>query len=158
MTAASPRTRPASARSWSSCASAAAGRCPSCSARKMTCVPTIARAASSRHDRLCRRSAGLGRAARPLLTRSGSTTPIAYSTDGACTNQAESFFSRLRRAEMGQHHHISGKYLGAYAREMAWREDTRRKANGTLHGLVAASALGHPVSRIWAGYWQRKIF
>jgi hypothetical protein len=30
----------------------------------------------------------------------------------------------LRRAECGQHHDISGKYLGAYAREMAGREDT----------------------------------
>jgi hypothetical protein len=25
----------------------------------------------------------------------------AYSADGACTNQAESYFSRLRRAEIG---------------------------------------------------------
>ena len=80
---------------------------------------------------------------------------VAFSDDGACTNQAESYFSRLRRAEWGQHHHISGKYLGAYAREMAWREDTRRRPNGTLHGLVAAAALGHPVSRMWKGYWQR---
>ena len=32
---------------------------------------------------------------------------IAFSDDGACTNQAESYFSRLRRAEWGQHHHIS---------------------------------------------------
>jgi hypothetical protein len=31
----------------------------------------------------------------------------AYSTDGACTNQAESFFSRLRRAEIGIHHTTS---------------------------------------------------
>ncbi|WP_043339636.1 IS1595 family transposase [Belnapia moabensis] len=82
---------------------------------------------------------------------------IAFADDGACTNQAESYFSRLRRAEWGQHHHISGKYLGAYAREMAWREDTRRRPNGTLHGLAAAAALGHPVSRIWAGYWQRAV-
>ncbi|EAV42622.1 possible transposase [Stappia aggregata IAM 12614] len=28
----------------------------------------------------------------------------AFSKDGACTNQAESFFSRLRRAEIGIHH------------------------------------------------------
>ena len=80
---------------------------------------------------------------------------IAFSDDGACTNQAESYFSRLRRAEWGQHHHISGKYLGAYAREMAWREDTRRRPNGTLHALAAGAALGHPVSRVWKGYWQR---
>jgi ribosomal protein L37AE/L43A len=31
--------------------------------------------------------------------------------DGANVNQAESFFSRLRRAEYGIHHRISGKYL-----------------------------------------------
>lgn len=43
----------------------------------------------------------------------------AYSLNGACTNQAESFFSRLRLAEVGTHHHIAGKYLHAYAAEMA---------------------------------------
>ena len=80
---------------------------------------------------------------------------VAFSLDGACTNQAESFFSRLRRAEMGQHHHISGKYLAAYAAEMAWREDRRRVPNGALHGLATAAALAHPVSRVWKGYWQR---
>ena len=80
---------------------------------------------------------------------------VAFSLDGACTNQAESYFSRLRRAELGQHHHISGKYLAAYAVEAAWREDTRRKANGSLHTLVTGVALAHPVSRVWAGYWQR---
>ncbi len=71
------------------------------------------------------------------------------------TNQAESYFSRLRRAEIGTHHHISGPYLRSYANEMAWREDNRRKPNGTLYLLVAAAALGHPVSREWKGYWQR---
>ena len=79
----------------------------------------------------------------------------AYSVDGVSTNQAESYFSRLRRAEFGQHHHISGKYLYAYAREMAWREDRRRQPNGSLHEIMAGAALAHPVSRIWAGYWQR---
>lgn len=33
----------------------------------------------------------------------------AFSWDGACTNQAESYFSRLRRAVAGQHHHVSHK-------------------------------------------------
>jgi transposase-like protein len=80
---------------------------------------------------------------------------IAYSKDGACTNWAESYFSRLRRAELGQHHHISGKYLLAYAREMAWKEDCRRIPNGSQHGAVTSAALAHPVSRMWAGYWQR---
>ena len=71
--------------------------------------------------------------------------------DGACTDQAESCSSRLRRAEWGQHHRISGRYLGAYAREMAWREDTRSQHNGMLHALAAGAALGHPVSRMWKG-------
>ena len=79
----------------------------------------------------------------------------AFSLNGACTNQAESFFSRLRRAEMGQHHHISGKYLGFYAAEMAWREDNRRVSNGGQHEAATGAALGHPVSRVWKGYWQR---
>lgn len=79
----------------------------------------------------------------------------AFSLDGACTNQAESFFARLRRAEIGQHHHISGAYLAFYAAEMAWREDNRRQPNGTNFQAATGAALGHPVSRVWAGYWQR---
>lgn len=79
----------------------------------------------------------------------------AYSDGEACTNQAESFFSRLRRAELGIHHHISGPYLNAYATEMAWREDRRRVSNGEQYMMVSASALASPVSRAWKGYWQR---
>ena len=47
----------------------------------------------------------------------------AYSLDGACTNQAEEYFSRLRRGEIGIHHHIAGAYLLRYAQESSWRED-----------------------------------
>lgn len=60
-----------------------------------------------------------------------------------CTNQAESFFSRIRRAEIGIHHPIAGPYLSAYASEMAWRENNRR--------VTASAALTHPVSRQWKG-------
>ena len=80
---------------------------------------------------------------------------FAFSDDGACTNQAESYFSRLRRAEFGQHHRISGNYLGFYAGEMAWREDMRREDNGTQYERMTADALHHPKSRNWCGYWQR---
>jgi transposase-like protein len=79
----------------------------------------------------------------------------AFSKDGASTNQAESFFSRLRRAEIGQHHRVSGRHLHAYASEMSWREDMRRMSNGAQANTIAALALGHPVSREWCGYWQR---
>jgi transposase-like protein len=76
--------------------------------------------------------------------------------DGACTNQAESFFSRLRRAEFGIHHRISGRLLEAYARECAWRENHRREANGTHWNLITAAALAAPKSARWAGYWHRE--
>ncbi|CAN5132141.1 IS1595 family transposase [soil metagenome] len=79
----------------------------------------------------------------------------AYSLDGACTNQAESFFSRLRRAEFGTHHHVAGKYLAAYASEMAWREDYRRTSNGGQFGMIVGATMAAPVSRQWKGYWQR---
>ena len=42
-----------------------------------------------------------------------------YSDGQACTNVAESFFSRLRRAEIGHHHHIAGPYLARFAQEAA---------------------------------------
>ena len=80
----------------------------------------------------------------------------AYSKDGACTNQAESFFSRLRRAEVGTHHSIAGPYLAAYAGEMAWREDNRRVSNGEQYLIATGAALASPVSRVWKGYWQRR--
>ncbi len=79
----------------------------------------------------------------------------AYSTPEACTNMAESFFSRLRRAEIGIHHSIAGPYLNAYAMEMAWREDNRRVSNGEQYLMAVGAALAHPVSRQWKGYWQR---
>ena len=81
----------------------------------------------------------------------------AYSMDGACTNDAESFFSRLRRAEIGHHHHIAGTYLLRYAQEAAWREDNRRVSNGEQVHLVAALAMVRKPSVDFSGYWQRHI-
>ncbi len=80
---------------------------------------------------------------------------VAFSDEDACTNQAESYFARLRRAEIGTHHHISGKYLHQYANEMAWREDNRRVDNGAQYAMIVEAALAHSVSREWKGYWQR---
>jgi hypothetical protein len=70
---------------------------------------------------------------------------IAFHDEGVDTNQAESFFSRMRRAEIGQHHHM-GIHLHQYAGEMAWREDNRRKPNGRQFMNVAGAALGHPAA------------
>jgi len=65
----------------------------------------------------------------------------AYSLDGACTNWAEEFFSRMRRAEIGHHHHLAGAYLLRYAQEASWREDNRRASNGDQVARLAGLAM-----------------
>jgi transposase-like protein len=79
----------------------------------------------------------------------------AYSLAGACTNGAEEFFSRMRRAEIGHHHHIAGAYLIRYAQEASWREDHRQVDNGAQVNHVAALALASRPSVDFCGYWQR---
>jgi hypothetical protein len=71
------------------------------------------------------------------------------------TNQAESFFSRLRRMVAGQHHRVSARPLHAYASHAAWLEDHRRLDNGTLAHRALGLALHNGVSRQWKDYWQR---
>ena len=78
-----------------------------------------------------------------------------YSIDGACTNGAESFFSRLRRAEIGIYHHIGGPYIDRYAQESAFREDHRRQANGALFCRVTGLVAANKPSVDFCGYWQR---
>jgi hypothetical protein len=81
----------------------------------------------------------------------------ASSADGACTNMAEEFFSRLRRAEIGHDHHIARTYLLRYAQEASWREDNRRVANGEQTQRVALLAMKAKPSVDFSGYWQRHI-
>ncbi len=79
-----------------------------------------------------------------------------YSTEtGVYTNGAEEFFSRMRRAEIGHHHHIAGTYLVRYAQEAAFREDARRVDNGTQVRRVVELAMGSRPSVDFCGYWQR---
>lgn len=75
--------------------------------------------------------------------------------DGACTNNAKSYFSRLRRAEFGHHHHLSGVYLNRYAQEMALREDHRRDDNGRQFRQVVQLVAANRPSVNFCGYWQR---
>jgi hypothetical protein len=81
----------------------------------------------------------------------------AYSMDGACTNWAEEFFSRMRRGEIGHHHHIAGPYLLRYAQEASWREDNRRESNGDQVQRVSMLAMHHKPSVDFCGYWQRHL-
>ncbi len=73
----------------------------------------------------------------------------AYSDDSACTSAAESVFSRLRRTEVGTHHHVAGPYPSAYAAMRVWRKDNRRLSNGEQYLLVVHSALERTMSRKW---------
>ena len=74
--------------------------------------------------------------------------------NGESTNQAESFFSRLRRMHVGQTHKFGNNYLDRYAREAAYREDTRRRSNGAIfHDIMGRCATKRP-SREFCGYWQ----
>jgi transposase-like protein len=83
---------------------------------------------------------------------------VMFSTKtGIHTNNAESFFSRIRRAEIGIHHHVAGEYLQYYADANTWRENNRRLDNGTQVQTILRLALAHTVSRTWSGYWQRSI-
>ncbi len=80
---------------------------------------------------------------------------VEYANDEACTNQAESYFSRLRRGEMGHHHRISGVYLVRYAREASWKEDHRRDSNGLQLRTVLVLVTRTGPSVDFCGYWQR---
>ena len=80
---------------------------------------------------------------------------LVYSDHGKHTNWVESYFSRLRRMVVGQHHKVSPRYLFQYANQAAWLEDNRRQSNGALAYGLAANAMDCPVSRAWKGYWQR---
>ena len=80
---------------------------------------------------------------------------VEYANAEACTNQAEACFARLRRGEMGHHHHISGAYLIRYAQEASWKEDHRRDSNGLQVRLVIVLVTRTRPSVDFCGYWQR---
>ncbi len=71
------------------------------------------------------------------------------------TNNAEGFFSRMRRAEIGHHHHIAGPYLLRFAQEAAWREDHKREPNGSQVDRIVTLAMSNKPSVDFCGYWQR---
>ncbi len=98
--------------------------------------------ASSRPTRL-----PIGTCSNPTSTCDRINHSEAYSRDGAHTNLAESYFSRLRRMIGGQHLRVEGRYLDAYAAHAAWLEDHRDESNGALGGSLIGGALAAPVSR-----------
>jgi hypothetical protein len=74
--------------------------------------------------------------------------------DGANTNQAESFFSRFRRMQLGQNHKFGIMYLANYANEAAYRENNRRMSNGHMFQDILGKCADSKPSRDFCGYWQ----
>lgn len=74
--------------------------------------------------------------------------------NGENTNQAESFFSRLRRMQYGQIHKMDNTYADRYSNEAAYREDNRRMDNGSMFADIMNRCAASTPSRDFAGYWQ----
>jgi transposase-like protein len=74
--------------------------------------------------------------------------------DGTTDNQAESYISRFRRMQIGQHHHFGLAHLANYANEAAYREDTRRWSNGAIFTDILTKCAHTRPHRDWCGYWQ----
>ena len=79
-----------------------------------------------------------------------------FSRHGACTNQAESFFQRMRCAERGVHLHISGAHVARYAWELGWREEYRRKSNGDQFDMILGLVARNKPSDTFRGYWRKR--
>jgi len=74
--------------------------------------------------------------------------------DGTTDNQAESYFSRFRRMQIGQYHHFGLAHLANYANEAAYREDIRRWSNGEIFADILTKCAHTRPHRDWCGYWQ----
>jgi len=74
--------------------------------------------------------------------------------DGTTNNLAESYLSRFRRMQYGQTHKFGNLYLANYANEAAYREDTRRWANGEIFADIMKKCARTVTNRDWCGYWQ----
>jgi len=76
--------------------------------------------------------------------------------NGENINQAESYFSRFRRMQIGQNHFF-GKHLLGYAAESAWRDDNRRKSNEENAMALLGLLLKPNQDCLWQGYWKRYL-
>ena len=78
---------------------------------------------------------------------------VEFSSDeGYNENQAESFFSRMRRACIGIYHRVTPKYMLDYATETAWREDVRRKDTRSQLEMLVKRVFAAGLSKDWLSY------
>lgn len=79
-----------------------------------------------------------------------------YKDGDACTNQAESFFSRVNAAKEGVYRSWRKKYVSWYGAELAWREENSRIPNGDQVDSIFKALLQLGRSPV-AGYWQQHM-
>lgn len=74
---------------------------------------------------------------------------------GVTNNMAESFFSRIRRAEFGTYNGMSPKYLAFYVSEFAYRNDHNKNLGieEQMHELLTG-VLSREPSKAFTGYYQ----
>lgn len=70
-----------------------------------------------------------------------------YAREDVYTNNAESFFSRLKRSVMGIHHKISREHLHRYVDHMAFLHDTRGMTDGERLATAIRMADGRRLTR-----------
>lgn len=69
-----------------------------------------------------------------------------YVRDGVTTNQAENYFSQLKRSLDGTHHHVSRKHLPAYLAEFDFRHSTRELSDTDRMTKLVRRASGRRLS------------
>lgn len=83
------------------------------------------------------------------------THSIEYATeDGVNNNQAESFFSRMRRAEYGVYNGMRRQYFAFYANEFAWRADMCKETLADKFEDAMKRIFKCNVSKAWCRYVQ----
>jgi hypothetical protein len=65
-----------------------------------------------------------------------------YVLDGAGTNQAETFFSQLKRSIDGTHHHVSREHLERYLAEFDFRYTTCKRTDSERMSQIVEQAHG----------------
>lgn len=72
--------------------------------------------------------------------------------DGINNNMAETFFARLRRAELGKYNGMRHRYMAFYAAECAWRDSAKRMSQREMHDDVLTMLLRKEPSKAFTNY------